>query len=384
MSRNKNQISREIFSKLISFASLRGSDVISPDKMRYIKKLSPDDDRILTHGNCFRFEPARYVRFARIALEQHVFIVVVGAMELERNFDMFEKVELTPAFFSIVLKEFDLHPLYSIVPEKIKEILDEFYVGAREDYSGHDLDDIVGFFAPMSVFKISPNCSFGLDFRRVCGALLLSGSFDHILSGGESLRDRLFDLFMNGNDNIPFGSIVSGLLSASWDAFYLQLYRCIENLFGVDKVHRLKIILQLEGEVFDLLDVVRDNLLWRDRESDSIVSLLSMCDRSELYRIDRYRIGSIIETAGDNEIGAKNNLERVAKKMYRLRNLTVHFRRDDSGASLTSGQWGDVCFDVIDVIEILYSKLFCRIGESSQLEESGPTSVPLAPASPIP
>src|SRR5690606_22332176 len=96
----------------------------------------------------------------------------------------------------------------------------------------------------------------------------------HPLEFDSNLQSRLLALFESGADTIPFSLPLQGLLSYSWPSLFLDLYRCLEQLYTALKLKSLVGKISHNGSLADLAYLLEDELSWRPKEQDALASIL--------------------------------------------------------------------------------------------------------------
>jgi hypothetical protein len=229
-------MNRVLFERLIARARSDENPVASPDAGRFIKRASEVDANLLTNGIVSKTVLTQQIRVVRVENVTDTFFCVSGLLEAEAPPAGLEIVDMTPALFILSIVEGNLFPRRNISSAAIKNILDDRYIDSPQGYDGHDLDEVVQLFPVIIVYRIFDKLSYHGMTERVLGAILISNYFDGPVPFNANTMSALSDIFESGSHLIPFHNLVQAILSISWEGVYLDIYRCIEQLYALPRL----------------------------------------------------------------------------------------------------------------------------------------------------
>lgn len=185
---------------------------------------------------------------------------------------------------------------------------------------------------------------------RVAGTYLAAGYPGHPLEIDQNLRLRLVALFEAGAETIPFSLPLQGLLAYSWPALFLDLYRCLEQLYTTLKMKSLVEKIPHTGSLADLAYLLEEELQWRPREQEALNSILALSTEET-----RGKIFSAFKI--ETSEGADYSPSTCAKSIYKLRNSHVHFRPAMKAEFKPSGQWNEIVIAMCDAVDDVYEAI---------------------------
>jgi hypothetical protein len=129
----------------------------------------------------------------------------------------------------------------------------------------------------------------------------------------------------NGNfESFPIDNLRLAFTTSHFKHSYLEVYRCLESLYSIPRVFRLKNDIKYSGKSIDLTGLLIDNLDWRKNQLDSLRQLISVADvKSFDYNILSSIFGEAIIMPIDSEKEEKLII-RIANYIYTLRNQYAH------------------------------------------------------------
>ena len=179
------------------------------------------------------------------------------------------------------------------------------------------------------------------------GALAAATYVDGPIAISEATLQNVKSLFVEGSEYIPFQNILQGLLSFSWGGFYVELYRCIEQLYAVPRLIELTKDWPTDKSFVELAELLESRLSWRPKEDESLCKILEECSAAS--------VSSVI-AAFELAIDANSTVAHVAGRgIYALRNHLVHFRGKPKIAPLKEEKWDRIMTAMLSVIADSYS-----------------------------
>ncbi len=309
-------LSNKFFSRLISHAEKAGVTIEGPHSGRWIKKQNENDLTLMTKADCSDvLKLTRTLRAVKIKHETESWLVCWGFSELQSVPDGLLAIDVTPALFCISVEEADIRPTATGL--EVKEAIDAFHKD-QDGYEGHDLEDISRLFDVCQAFKIDPNFYYASDFPRLIGLIFVTSYFDGPMDLSEPTLEKMATIFETGSEYLPYELLLQGVLSISWRGFFLELYRCVEQLFPAAVLPDFVNDLGDVRPLIDLAKILETRLSWRPKENEALVELFRGLPEDDLNLFQRALGLQFSEGADPYEV--------VGRRVYALRNSFVHFR----------------------------------------------------------
>lgn len=308
-------MSQAIFGKLISSAKQLGTIIDQPDKGRWIKKRDEHDIALMVKAEVQRLILGRHSRTLMVSFDNTRYYLMAGFRDSGMMVEGFETCDLTPGLFALAVFELDLAPNGS--PANIRDALEGRYLGSDE-YNGHDLDQIIHLYPNILCFKANNNFPFMDDIVRTVGSYL-AHTYDHgALPISSETLEILARIFETGNKHLPFSLVLQGMISFSWQSFYLEVYRCIENMYPLSRLKSLSSNWPPNRSLRNLAMLLEKELAWRPREEEALAAILRECSSTAI---------EALHAALSDSLPPPNDLHAAsAKLVYNTRNELVHFR----------------------------------------------------------
>jgi hypothetical protein len=141
------------------------------------------------------------------------------------------------------------------------------------------------------------------------------------------------ELAVIGSSNIPFENILLSLNSFYWKFAFLDVYRCIEQIFMIHSLKDFHNKIASGISLTDLVDNVEQFLRWRPKEEDIVAKLVN-ASPEDVNRIFK----NIVRRVGDETTN-----EGIW--FYKTRNSIVHYRVNDDKSQLDKiekSDWDDL------------------------------------------
>lgn len=209
------------------------------------------------------------------------------------------------------------------------------------------------------------------NIDRVLGAITVASYADGPIALTPETLKRAGALFREGSEFIPYMIVLQGLLSISWGGFFVELYRCLEQLFAVPRLRDLTKDWKTERSIRALAELLEKRLSWRPKEDDSLTKVLSCCDETAITDI----VAAFELTLDENS----EPIERAAREIYNLRNSLVHFRAANEMSEMAGDQWDNIIRSMLEVV----SQTYGEYGELFHEEIVANTSVGENDAQPV-
>lgn len=346
MSRNRKRVNREIFARLISYAAESGRPVSYVDKARWISKLNDEDSNLFADAKCELLRLSRSKTVLKIVFDQRVYFSIAGLTVVDPPAYLAPK-EVTPASLSLSIAEMGL----KIVADPLA-VFDklEAPVLAGEMGAAYDAADVRTLFQSIEVFEYLDANENDKDLLyRLAGVCFIRSYGEGPLDLSEKTLQKIEDLFENSQGTFPLKILLQGLMSFSWDGFFLELYRCLENLYPIHRLRSLLPLIPSAESLHQLSEILEDNLSWRPREDESLQRTLAPLPPDLLRRAQ-----SCFQCTGISK--EDNASTQVAKSIYKLRNSIVHYRESQKVDRSKDLVWDDVIAVMTDMVSFLYTE----------------------------
>jgi len=169
-----------------------------------------------------------------------------------------------------------------------------------------------------------------------------------------AVLEQLATTFEVGPEFLPYKNLLHGLLSFAWDNFFLEAYRCLEQLYAEPRVSALTSAWASSLSLKEVAALLEQHLSWRPKEDEALAGLISSCENSTLSRI----CGAFdVPFPGDPQ---SKPGDVAARRIYDLRNNIVHYRPIHASISKLDDEWNDILGAMLEAVGFVYS----RVGQS--------------------
>lgn len=349
MSRNKIEMSTYIFDRIHAAALASDPHYLADQKKRWLARKDLADLSLMTTAIVSVLTLGAKTFAVAIRDGDDNYFCFSGLAVPEQLPVNLEEAEATPGLFASVVFCGELQA--TATASQARDILEQRYYG-HDDYNGHDLAEVLPLFPKLYFVKVIGGASapYLERLERVAGTYLAAGYPGHPLEIDNNLRLRLIALFEAGAETIPFSLPLQGLLSYSWPALFLDLYRCLEQLYTTLKLRSLVEKMPHTGSLADLAYLLEEELQWRPREQDALNSILALSSeetRAQIFSAFKMEVPE----------SADYPSSKCAKSIYKLRNSHVHFRPAMKAELKPSDQWNEIVIAMCDAVDDVYEAL---------------------------
>ena len=353
MARNRIEMSAELFGLLTAYAHELGEPVTNPAGARFIKKLNEVDSALMADAKAG--DPVIVTRQIRLVRVQHLsetYFCTFGLPDPDEVPPGLEIIDATPGIFAVAVLAAKMRPITSrpAIGNQafaIKDLLDSQFMGSP-GYEGHELEGVAKLFPEVTVYKATGSRAYLAIDERVLGSILTRAYVDGPIALDEETISSLKRVFEDDSDLIPFRNLVQGFLSISWENLFVEIYRCIEQLYALPRVETLKVALTYPLAARELAKILEDRLSWRPKEVDAFEALVRMCDEGIVSRmfagLDTDAKATHAERCGD-----------AVAELYGLRNRIVHYRPVHDRIVKADDRWNVIIRGMLDVTSYLYN-----------------------------
>lgn len=344
-------MSNVIFGRLIAFADALGVPINDPTTTRFLARHSDEDADLMAKAKVTFYDVTRKIRLFRLVHNECVYFCVFGLPKLEELPTGLDEHPLTPGILQSCIVEGDIQPRRTVSGYDIKDAIEIVPLNDEGRYVGHDFAPVAALFPPAAVFKASTNEDFHSSNLRVISALIAQSYEDGPLELGEQNIRSLVGIIEGGSPHIPFENLLQGMLSIYWSSLFLELYRCIEQLYAAPRIIKLCEHWPSKLPIHDLARQIEKSLGWRPKEDEALAGLLAECDTSTVEAA--CSAFNVLEADEDQK---STPSERLAKTIYKLRNSIVHFRPATKVEKKGDAEWRVITDAMINLVDELYAK----------------------------
>jgi len=365
-------MSAATFKKLIDHAAANGVDIANADKVRWIKRRNDEDAELMSKADVIaRRKITRQMRAVLFEHEDRRFVAFFGFASVD---DMpnglpegLTEIELTPGTFGIAVTETDVMP--RATASEIREMIEADFEGV-EAYEGHDLQAIRELFPRILVVEANVDFTYTSDIDRVLGAMVSATYIDGPIALSEATLRAASQLFSSGSEYIPYQNVLQGVLSIYWGGLFVDLYRCVEQLYAVPRLLDLTKVWASDRSIAELADLLDKRLTWRPREEESLAKVIAGCPPATAAKLVSAFGGKLEATSIPAEI--------AARYVYNMRNGLVHFRGDTRIVQPVDEEWDQIVLAMIELV----SETYAAFGK--QYHVATEAAVPTAPVAAAP
>lgn len=342
MPRTKKQMNTALFNILIEYAASLNEIILDSDKARYIAKRTDEDSALLSDASLESLLIGRRIRLVKISHEEQLYFCLFGIPSVEVSPTGMESINLTPALLTCAVLEAKISPIATGFG--VKDAIEADFIGVQ-GYNGHALEKIVELFPPMLAFEGANNYEYQHDLQRVIGSFLARSLDNQQIDLEQNTVVSLIDFFEANSTYIPFGILARSLISITWEGLFLDLYRCIEQIYSCIKVSALREDWDSSRPVRQLAELLELHLAWRPKEDEAFGSILEKCDPSLIRQACALLNLPLEETAIESGVKvlrprSDDKLAKsVAKKLYGIRNNLVHYRPVNEIINKSDQEW---------------------------------------------
>jgi hypothetical protein len=332
-----------IFSRLYEYCEKRGEPVPDRTEGRWIAGTQADT-RFFRDATCAQFflvSPRRVL--VRMDHESRTYLATVG-LGAGAAPNGFVEDDLSAGQFSVILAE------TAVAPTANSLTISNAIGGANkshEGYDGHPLDIIKPLFADSRVY-VSDALDQGETWRtfyEVC----VEAAFASETWIERDLADHLIHLTRLSSVGLPFQTLCRSVFDTDPASLFLALYRCLEALYAFQSAKKLMNALGVQMQWALVARVVEAELGWRPKEEDSLQTLIAMAEEPD--------VEAVFENLGVSPpVEANASLrDAAAKRIYKLRNVLVHYRPIHHAEEHSSVSWNDLCCTLCRIIGSVYA-----------------------------
>jgi hypothetical protein len=266
-------------------------------------------------------------------LEDIYFVYV--AEETDFVIEGFEPIDINSGIFTALVAELNFpvigDPLSILNSIFIQDFEDDLMNESLDRWS-YDWNEISIFFPPFCIYKISGTSPFYeenanlVSLSRVISYFLLAARH-HIILEFETSTINEFEKILLECSNFPFDNLFSSLIAYRWKFAFLEIYRCLEQLFNLVKLKGTHTKISTSINLIEFARLLEDELGWKVKEDMAI---------QEIFNQSPDEIKTMFET-----VKRETDYEdcSICNFFYKIRNEIVHFRLLHKEPNLNGFQW---------------------------------------------
>jgi len=293
---------------------------------------------------CNVIEISDEVRFGVISFDSKDYFFSTGLEEPEDLLPGFVPLQINSGLFTAIVSDLELPVKKGISILQLEEHVLAQHVNVPL-YVGHDFRDIALYFPHLCVFEITVEFpGLSINVYQITSAYLSKNAKFVTLPFSDDTLNHIYDLVMLNSKILSYESIVQTLVSSQFKFAFLDLYRCIEQLYQVIYVDEVHTNLGLNNMRADLLSSLDSDLKWKPQESGSLQKIFSETpenNKKELLNVIR----SMIDEGRD-----------YSAWLYKLRCSIVHLKSLHNNIHVTPNQWNKIICGLADVASYWYYK----------------------------
>ncbi|KJR41335.1 hypothetical protein MCHI_002762 [Candidatus Magnetoovum chiemensis] len=273
--------------------------------------------------------------------DKHYFVVVGLASDIPFNNEVLSKIDMNAGIYTALLSDSEIKIRKGTQPVDIYNILllveGRKYKGSK--YEGHDLDDILPYFEPVSVYEIKEQSPIdSKDIYRISGLFIVDNKENVSLSYSDDSLTIYRTIFLEGSDRIPIENITFSLVAVKWQHSFLDIYRCIESLFSIVYLDKLYSGLKIEDKFMKFVEIFEHEIGWKPKEEDAIRSIFKEMDDKIILK--------------------------DARCFYNIRNQIVHLRalnKENIIDKFKDEDWDSLIYITLLLVKEIYGKYENRL-----------------------
>jgi hypothetical protein len=210
------------------------------------------------------------------------------------------------------------------------------------------LEDIIPLFSLPVVYRATDQLEYHAIAERVLGSILARTYLDGPISLEPETVEIFARVFEHDSDHIPFRNLIQGVLSISWENLFVEIYRCVEQLYALPRVERLKTALPYASSARELAKILEDHLSWYPKEEESFRALVRLCEESTISAI------CLGLDAGEGDTHDKR-CDTTVRQLYGFRNRIVHYRPIHETIKKSDSDWNIIVRGMLNIVSYLYN-----------------------------
>ncbi|ATP51228.1 hypothetical protein CR512_18450 [Pseudomonas putida] len=223
-------------------------------------------------------------------------------------------------------------------------------------YKGHALSDLLPFFESMHFFVVHANSPHqGKETKDL--AYLISSYDSSIINPNLHIFLSEFRNLLSHPGRFMKQNIFWAMTAAHYKHVFLELYRCIENIYSFPHAFALKNRMGLTLASYEIARHCADELGWKRKEESSLIKIFSLIPTPTLTPLITANICSLdgVHFTFSDPKEEEASKKALAKLIYKIRNQMVHQFEVDKEIQITAETWIDLIKLLIPIIDHIYT-----------------------------
>ena len=291
-------------------------------------------------------------QFAIAAFDNRHFLVAVGVEIILPDVSDILPIELNSGAFTLFATELEVP--FNELADIGHELAEHVFIPLNEESDKAvilPMDVVERYFEKISLFEIQADSSLISDDAkdyRIALAAVLCANTARPLAWSSRTMERLGEMAMDRNEKAPFHLLFRMLTESRGDAAFLDVYRCIEQLFPLPKIATFCDELGVTIPAMQVARSLEHHLGWRRPEIESLTQIMAGAPSSLL---DQLREFFQIAVGTSDQAGA------IAKAIYDLRNRHVHYRAlHAADIEALPPDWLNLADLLLELVQFLYAE----------------------------
>ncbi|RTQ97197.1 hypothetical protein [Halomonas nitroreducens] len=329
-------------------------------------KTTNDEKQVLKHAKVLLPIKSYWGSVFGIAYADSLIIALVDVPESQEiDVEPLEEMGLHAGYYTLVGASVDL---FNVEVEQFGKAYDLLL----NDMENHELDiggvrhipaDVCHEFTrPVRLFMSQDWQELSENEVNRLAACIFSKCVNNNDDERRNFHEAVAGLCVNGRKVIPYDCVLNSVTSLGWKHTFLELYRCIEYLYGIPESKELANKFSEKTYASDLLVELRGVIGWKPFELGALTRLMKDISLDAVERLGL--------ALGCDE---PDKPDVVSKSLYSLRNSVVHFRSGQEVKKLHEMNWGRICVELCEVIHLCYVAFESEINtETDEDEQDSP------------
>lgn len=223
-------------------------------------------------------------------------------------------------------------------------------------YTGHNIFDLLPYFESMTFFTVAENSQHSGKEAKDLAYFIASHDLNLINPNLHIFLNQFRDLLSHPGSFMK-QNIFWSMTAAHYKHVFLELYRCIENIYSLPHAMALKQKMGLSLASYVIARHCADELGWKRKEESSLIKILKLTPTNTIEPFvtqNIYDLGGTIYTFTTQEDEERSKTS-LAKLIYKIRNQMVHQFESDKEISISSEAWIDLIKLLIPIIDHIYT-----------------------------
>jgi len=239
-------------------------------------------------------------------------------------------------------------------------------ISPGEECETFEFKEIISYYTEFQIWKVDShvyNIEKELDLNRIYACYLIQERLGKIrnfilINFVDDTLIQIQKLLEDINSSFISDVIFKAITSTHWSHCYLEFYRCIENIYIIYYIDKLKNDLGIDTKK---LEKGLEDIGFKGVESLNIKNLFSTITTN---------IASVkeLKTAlgcQDAEVDEDKIKERTAEKVYEIRCKIAHLKYKHSNNNFDDTNWNIIIKNICDIIGELYNKYSACLNDLS-------------------